>query len=228
MAETLRRDLHASIANVSSLLTRYSKLASQASTSYASSGLLKDDTTRRKQELEAEISAALDTFSAQIDRLANFHATSHPPPSASATHALERHRDVLSDYRRDFQRTQTSLRDAEARANLLGSVREEISAFKNQTGSSVTDALLAERGRIDNSHRMADETLSQAYATRAEFAAQRTGLSGIQARMTGVAAQVPGLNSVIGMINSRRRRDSVILGSIMGVCTLLFLFFVFG
>ncbi|BGP14448.1 protein transport protein gos1 [Rhodosporidiobolus nylandii] len=195
MAETLRRDLHASIANVSSLLTRYSKLASQASTSYASSGLLKDDTTRRKQELEAEISAALDTFSAQIDRLANFHATSHPPPSASATHALERHRDVLSDYRRDFQRTQTSLRDAEARANLLGSVREEI---------------------------------SQAYATRAEFAAQRTGLSGIQARMTGVAAQVPGLNSVIGMINSRRRRDSVILGSIMGVCTLLFLFFVFG
>jgi len=33
------------------------------------------------------------------------------------------------------------------------------SAFKTQTGSSVTDSLLAERGRIDNSHRMADETL---------------------------------------------------------------------
>ena len=90
-------------------------------------------------------------FSAQIDRLANLHATAHPPPSASATHALERHRDVLAEYRRDFQRTQvrslsrwnidcshegnrtdqdecrkTSLRDAEQRANLLGSVREEI------------------------------------------------------------------------------------------------------
>ncbi|GAA5974207.1 hypothetical protein JCM11641_003327 [Rhodosporidiobolus odoratus] len=226
--ETLRRDLHASTANVSSLLTRYSKLAQQQSTSYASSGLLKDDVTRRKQELEDEITGALDTFSAQIDRLANFHATSHPPPSASATRALERHRDVLADYRREFQRTQTSLRDAEQRANLLGSVREEISAFKTATGSSVTDALLAERGRIDNSHRMADETLNQAYATRAEFSAQRSGLSQIQARMNGVAAQVPGLNSVIGMINSRRRRDSVIMGSVMGVCTLLFLFFVFG
>lgn len=59
--ETLRRDLHASTANVSSLLTRYSKLAQQQSTSYASSGLLKDDVTRRKQELEDEITGALDT-----------------------------------------------------------------------------------------------------------------------------------------------------------------------
>lgn len=33
------------------------------------------------------------------------------------------------------------------------------SAFKTASGSSVTDSLLAERGRIDNSHRMADETL---------------------------------------------------------------------
>jgi hypothetical protein len=33
------------------------------------------------------------------------------------------------------------------------------SAFKSATGASVTDSLLAERGRIDNSHRMADDTL---------------------------------------------------------------------
>ncbi|TNY18887.1 snare region anchored in the vesicle membrane C-terminus-domain-containing protein [Rhodotorula diobovata] len=226
--ETLRRDLHASAAQCSSLLTRYSKLAQQASTSYSSSGLVKDDLARRSADLEQEITAAFDSFSNQVDRLANLHATAHPPPSASAAHSLERHREVLHEYRRDFQRTQASLRDAEQRANLLGSVREEISAFKTATGSSVTDSLLAERGRIDNSHRMADQTLEQAYATRAEFAAQRSGLSGIQARMNGVAAQVPGLNSVIGMINSRRRRDSVIMGTVLGICTLLLLFFVFG
>ncbi|KWU41437.1 V-snare-domain-containing protein [Rhodotorula sp. JG-1b] len=226
--ETVKRDLHQSTAQCSALLTRYSKLAASASTSYSASGLVKDDLATRRTELEDEITAAFNTFSAQIDRLANLHATAHPPPSASATHALERHRDVLAEYRRDFQRTQTSLRDAEQRANLLGSVREEISAFKSATGASVTDSLLAERGRIDNSHRMADDTLSQAYATRAEFAAQRTSLSNIQSRMNGVAAQVPGLNSVIGMINSRRRRDSVIMGCVLGICTLLLLYFMFG
>lgn len=59
--ETLRRDLHASTAQCSSLLTRYSKLAAQASTSYSSSGLLKDDVGRRKEELEEELTGALDT-----------------------------------------------------------------------------------------------------------------------------------------------------------------------
>ncbi|GAA6052712.1 hypothetical protein JCM3770_007187 [Rhodotorula araucariae] len=226
--ETLRRDVHASAAQCSSLLTRYSKLAQQASTAYASSGRVHGDLGRTRSELEDEIHAQLDLLASHVDRLAHLHATAHPPPPASAAHALERHRDVLNEYRRDFQRTQASLRDAEQRANLLGSVRDEISAFKTATGSSVTDSLLAERGRIDNSHRMADETLEQAYATRAEFAAQRSGLSGIQARMNGVAAQVPGLNSVIGMIGSRRRRDSVIMGTVLGVCTLLLLFFVFG
>ncbi|BGP06428.1 Golgi SNAP receptor complex member 1 [Rhodotorula toruloides] len=226
--ETLRRDLHASTAQCSSLLTRYSKLAAQASTSYSSSGLLKDDVGRRKEELEEELTGALDTFSAQIDRLANLHATSHPPPSASATHALERHRDVLAEYRRDFQRTQASLRDAEQRANLLGSVRQEISAFKTASGSSVTDSLLAERGRIDNSHRMADETLEQAYATRAEFSAQRSNLSRIQQRMNGAASQVPGLNSVIGMINNRRQKNAMIWGVVLGLMAVILLWQVFG
>ncbi|BGP23175.1 golgi SNAP receptor complex member 1 [Rhodotorula toruloides] len=226
--ETLRREMHASTAQCSSLLTRYSKLAAQASTSYSSSGLLKDDVGRRKEELEEELTGALDTFSAQIDRLANLHATSHPPPSASATHALERHRDVLAEYRRDFQRTQASLRDAEQRANLLGSVRQEISAFKTASGPSVTDSLLAERGRIDNSHRMADETLEQAYATRAEFSAQRSNLSRVQQRMHGVASQVPGLNSVIGMINNRRQKNAMIWGVVLGLMAVILLWQVFG
>lgn len=41
-------------------------------------------------------------------------------------HALERHREVLLEYERDFARTKASLREAEQRANLLGSVRDEI------------------------------------------------------------------------------------------------------
>ncbi|KDE06005.1 hypothetical protein MVLG_03687 [Microbotryum lychnidis-dioicae p1A1 Lamole] len=226
--DAVKRDLHTTTAHVSSLLTRYSRLAQQTSTNYSSSGLLNDDLAQRKTELETEIEHSLETFTAQIERLASLYATAHPPPSATQTHALERHREVLIEYRKDFARTKTNLRDAEQRANLLGSVRDEISAFKTSTNSSVTDRLLQERGHIDNSHRMAEHTLNQAYATRQEFAAQRSGLTGIQARMNGVAAQVPMLNSVIGMINSRKRRDSVIMGSVVGVCVLCLLWYLFG
>lgn len=145
--ETVRRDLHQTTATVSGLLTKYSKLAASASTSYSSSGMLKDDLTRRKEEIEQEIDGAVASvscfsspdhlqrksssrarrvvlmhplrggaradlslhsptqFAAQIERLSSFHATAQPPPSASATHALERHREVLSEYKRDYART---------------------------------------------------------------------------------------------------------------------------
>lgn len=59
--DTVRRDLHASTAQVSSLLTRYSKLAAQASTAYSSSGLLNEDTGRRKEEIEGELNSTLET-----------------------------------------------------------------------------------------------------------------------------------------------------------------------
>ncbi|KAM0750164.1 V-snare-domain-containing protein [Meredithblackwellia eburnea MCA 4105] len=226
--ETIRRDLHSTTASISSLLTTYAKLAAQASTSYSSSGVLKEDVGRRKEELEGDINAALDTFEGLIERLANLHATAHPPPSASATHALERHREVYSEYQREYQRTKANLREAEARANLLGSVREEISAFKSSNHSSATDALLSERNHIDNSHRMLDDIMGTAHDTRATFAQQRSNIQGINARMNGVIAQVPALNSLLGMINSRRNRDAIIMGCLIGVCTLALLYFIFG
>lgn len=44
----------------------------------------------------------------QIERLASYYVTAHPPPSASALHALERHREVHSEYLRDYKRTKVS------------------------------------------------------------------------------------------------------------------------
>ncbi len=63
--ETVRRDLHSTTATVSSLLTRYSKLAAQASTSYSSSGTLAEDITRRKDELETELNGSLEVVRAR-------------------------------------------------------------------------------------------------------------------------------------------------------------------
>lgn len=58
--DVTKREINAATANVSSLLTRYSKLASQVTTSYSSSGKLADDTNVRRDELEDEVNAALD------------------------------------------------------------------------------------------------------------------------------------------------------------------------
>lgn len=107
--------------------------------------------------------------------------------TSAMSHTLTRHREILTDYTRDARRTTAQIREAEKRSNLLGSVRAEISSFKQrQEGQSDTDMLLGERNRIDESKRMTDQVLEQAYATRYEFAQQRGMLGGVNSRMKGV------------------------------------------
>ena len=52
--------LHTLSTKISNLLTNYSKLAQQTSTTYSSSGLLLEDLGRKKGEMEEEIKANLD------------------------------------------------------------------------------------------------------------------------------------------------------------------------
>lgn len=85
--------------------------------------------------------------------------------------------------------------------------------------------MLEERGRLDRSHNVADSVLSQAYAVNENFGIQRESLSSIQRRITGAAAQVPGINGLMARIGSKKRRDGIILGSFIAVCFLVLLWF---
>ena len=98
------------------------------------------------------------------------------------------------------------------------------SSYKSKYASD-TDALLAERSRLDNSHGMIDRTLDQAYATRADLSSQRDLIGSIASRMTTTAQSLPGINGVITMIGRRRRRDSIIMGLVIGGCTVLILMY---
>ncbi len=85
--------------------------------------------------------------------------------------------------------------------------------------------MLDERRRIDNSHSMTDGILSQAYAINESFGAQRETLASINRRIVGAASQVPGINSLIGRIGAKKRRDGIILGAFIAICFLALLYF---
>ena len=84
--------------------------------------------------------------------------------------------------------------------------------------------MLQERTRLDQSHSVIDGVLSQAYAINESFGIQRETLASINRRITGAAAQIPGVNGLIQRIGSKRRRDGIILGSFIAVCVLVFFF----
>jgi golgi SNAP receptor complex member 1 len=120
----------------------------------------------------------------------------------------------------------TALQDARNRANLLPNVRNDIDAYySNNPAAAEAEYMLDERARIDNSNNMADSVLSQAYAVNESFGLQRETLASINRRITGAASQVPGLNSLIGRISAKKRRDGIIMGTFVAFCVLMLLYF---
>ncbi|ODN72921.1 hypothetical protein, variant [Cryptococcus amylolentus CBS 6039] len=233
--DNARRHARALETALDSKLSAYSRLA--ASIARSSSGLggsgggsrddIDDEGIGGYKLVEEEVEELLQKLEQAIEDLMALINSPSQPPSASMQHAAQTHRDNLDDYRRDFIRTRSNVEQSIRRSNLLGDVRKDINDYKSGR-SSATDALLQDRSRIDSSHRMIDDTLNQAYATRSDFASQRTLLGSVESRMGGVLNQMPGINSLITMIKTRRRRDTIIIGCVVAGCVLLLLGYLFG
>ncbi|KAL1996807.1 hypothetical protein VTN49DRAFT_7672 [Thermomyces lanuginosus] len=183
-----------------------------------------EDEQRLKNQIE-ELLGKREALIAQLTRLLDSEATL--TSSALKQNNLSRHREVLADHRRELQRLSSAIAEARDRANLLSNVRSDINAYRSGANTAAAEAeyMLAERGHIENSHNMMDRVLAQAYAVNESFGLQRETLASINRRIVGAAASVPGINSLIGKIGSKRRRDGIILGVFIGFCFLMLLYF---
>ena len=171
-----------------------------------------------------ELFSRRETLITQLTRLLD--STPDLASSSLKQSNLTRHRELLQEHRRTFSQLRSSLDTARDKANLLSIVRSDINAYRaSNPEQAEAEYMLDERRRIDNSHNMIDGVLAQAYATQDSFRAQRETLANVQRRITAAASQVPGINSLIGRIGSKRRRDGIILGSFIALCFLLFLYF---
>ncbi|KAJ7293051.1 hypothetical protein C8J57DRAFT_14589 [Mycena rebaudengoi] len=196
-----------------SKLTSYSQLVSTIS---RNEDLEASGSSARWKDLELELDDLLEKLEETNEQLSVL-ANEPDALSASMLRAIQRHGELFQDNARELKRTKASVKNALDHANLLSGVRNDIDAYK----SSAADSLLAERGHIDSSHRMTDDLLDQAYETRSEFARQRTALAGINSRMKTVLNTMPGISNLVSMIKSRRRRDTVIMGVVVGVCIII-------
>lgn len=163
-----------------------------------------------------------DSLLSQLNRTLDSEAAN---TSALKTSNLARHRDILAEHTREFARLRGQIRDARNRHNLLSNVRADISAYRAQNPAAAEEEyMLDERNRLDSSHRVADGVLSQAYAISDSFRTQRETLASVNRRIRGAAAQIPGINSLMNRIGSKKRRDGIILGTFIAICFLVVFF----
>ncbi|KAI5855939.1 hypothetical protein BZA05DRAFT_221590 [Tricharina praecox] len=179
---------------------------------------------------EASLSDILSRREAVVSSLSRLlDSESAVNSSAAKLQNLTLHRSTLADHRREFLRLKSAITESRNRANLLHSVRDDINAYRSasrmEDGRSEAEYMLEERTRIDHSNNIADSVLGQAYAINADFAEQRTRLVQLNRRAMYAASQIPGVNTIISKINTRKRRDSVIMASLVAFCFLMVLYF---
>lgn len=78
---------------------------------------------------------------------------------------------------------------------------------------------------LSSSERLIDDQINIAIETKEHMMTQRGALKRIQSRVNDLSSRFPLINSLVQRINFRRRRDAVILGSVIGVCILLLILY---
>ncbi|KAF2120786.1 hypothetical protein BDV96DRAFT_609884 [Lophiotrema nucula] len=215
----LRQQARALETQTETLFHTYSQYASMTNIPIKPS----EEEKRSESQLQ-EVLEKREALVAQLSRLLD--SESAHSSSAVKQNNLARHREILQDHRRELSRLKSTIDDSRNKANLLGNVRADIDAYRaSNPEQAEAEYMLDERSQIDNSHNVADSVLSQAYAVRENFSLQRESLASIQRRIVGAASQVPGINSLIGRIGAKKRRDGIILGSFIAFCFLMLLWF---
>ncbi|KAI7873152.1 uncharacterized protein EV154DRAFT_528829 [Mucor mucedo] len=149
---------------------------------------------------------------------------SSTPTNPSMIHLLSRHKDILYDYTKEFRRAKANIKAARDKANLMNQVQDEIRTF-NSGNRDNADYYLTERNRVESSHRMTDMILEQAYATRQDVSRQGRIMHGVNQRVGGVVSRIPGINNIISRINTRRKRDTLIMAGVVSTCSILIILY---
>ncbi|XP_013193302.2 Golgi SNAP receptor complex member 1 [Amyelois transitella] len=167
--------------------------------------------------MSMELQQLLNKLSSINDKMADL-----APSGAATMHTIKRHREILMDYQQEFTKTSARVNARREREELLRG-----SSPPPAAGLSRRDQYAKEASHLHSSHILVDEQINIAMEAREHLTSQRQTFKRMQTRFNDITNRFPMLNSLIYRINARKRRDSLILGVVVAVCTFLLLLYAF-
>ncbi|XP_004514206.1 Golgi SNAP receptor complex member 1-2-like [Cicer arietinum] len=223
--EELRKEARKVEGDIEVKLSSYAKLGARFTHGgYVDSGSPPLGSSRSWKSMEMEIQSLLEKLLDINDSLSRCAASA--AQTTSTAQKLARHRDILHDFSQEFRRIKGNINSMREHAELLSSVRDDISDYKTSGGSmSPRMQLLRERGAIHGSISHIDDVISQAQATRAVLDSQRTMFGNVQGKVKLLGDKFPIIRSLLGSIRRRRSRDTLILSAVIAACTLFLIIY---
>jgi len=155
-------------------------------------------------EVEGLLAKLTEVVEAMEAYLASNSTASGNP---TMVHTLERHTEILNDYKKEYRKRKGSLTLAREQHELLSGAR----AKEKGGATTAQQSLYAERAAVTGASGAADAALSQGNSLREQLEHQRAMFASMMQRMETVSGSMPGLTKLIAQIKHKRRRDVMVL-----------------
>ncbi|CAN1188779.1 Golgi SNAP receptor complex member 1-2 [Linum perenne] len=226
--EELRREARKVEGDLDVKLSSYAKLGVRFTQEYLDSGSVETGSptvgsVRSWKSVEMEIQSLLEKLLDINDSMSR--CAESASQTTSVNQKLARHRDILHEYTQEFRRIKGNINSMKEHAELLSSVRDDISEYKASGSSSPRVQLLRERASIHGSISHIDDVISQAQATRAVLGSQRSFFGEVQGKVKHLSDKFPVIRGLLGSIRRRRSRDTLILSAVIGACSLFLIIY---
>lgn len=223
--EELRREARKLEGDLDVKLSSYARLAARSSSASASASAASPTADRSSwKSTELEIQALLDKLQDVNDAMSRCAAPA-APATASVSQKLARHRDILHEFTQEFRRTRGNLSSMREHADLLSSVRGDITESKATGGMSPRVHLLRERASIHGSVNQIDEVIGQAQSTRAALSNQRALFGDVQGKVKQLGEKFPVVRGLLGAIKRKKSKDTIILSAVIAACTIFLIIY---
>uniref|UniRef100_A0A6T9YWS2 Golgi SNAP receptor complex member 1 n=1 Tax=Erythrolobus madagascarensis TaxID=708628 RepID=A0A6T9YWS2_9RHOD len=149
-------------------------------------------------------------------------AVSHSVAVPGASHTLQRHSEILNDYKGDFRRTKAVLASTRERNDLFAGTRARVQGGSTAGGG---DALFVERAALMGASAGVDSAVDKGLTLRDELERQRQNFASVMERVEVASEKMPALNRVIVQIKRKKKRDVIIMAAVVAVLLFITLFF---
>ncbi|GMS88166.1 hypothetical protein PENTCL1PPCAC_10341, partial [Pristionchus entomophagus] len=143
----------------------------------------------------------------------------------AVTHTVRRHRDILRDYGSEFKRARENIHGQLQREFLLSGAPSspDGSCLNNRVRAS--DMYYREQDHISSCDRLIDDQIAIAVSTKENLSKQGMNLKGISRRMHDLAQKYPAIGSIMNKIQTKKRKDAIVMAAVVSTCLIFTLFY---
>lgn len=162
------------------------------------------------QTMEIEIMSLLRELGEINERISMSLTEADRKHSTAALHAQQHHKGRLREYEKDFRTIRSNVESAKAQAELLSTVRKDISAYKEGGRDDV-------RLSLDDAQDELSRVLGSAMSNRASLSNQRSTVDESINKLKAATLMLPGVNNLMNKIRRRKARDLIIIAVVISI-----------